>query len=421
MTITTDSPNQSITARWGRALAAHFLIAIIGMAVWGIFLSLLVAGVSTLIVWVGLPILALTLVLAHGYAQMRKVMVRWQTGEDWEDLPPIPPKKPSALAWIWATIRSPDRWRELGYILLGVLLEWILAIVAISFVGAGPSEFLSAFFPWMNGLVGLLAYSPLPIAGWILSLGDIILGFVFLVLAIPAVWLCAKAQIAITRAFLAPSRQAITSRLARVEYAKVAGEQAETAHLTRIERDLHDGPQQSLIRTGLDLASLERRLDAGDTDGARALLSEVRDRNEDTLQEIRTLSRGFAPPILAESGLKHAIQSVAATSSIPTSVTSDMTGERPPDAIERAIYFAVCEALANAAKHSGATKLHINLVQTLFAITASVTDNGTGGAALLPGHGLAGIKERLDSVGGFLSVESPADGGTMLNVGVTLR
>jgi len=388
------------------------------MIAWSVILSLAATALGTVVIWVGLPLMAATLIISHWWARFRKGLALWQGASDWEDLPPAP-RKPGALSWIWATLRSPERWRELAYGLVGTLFDWILALIAISIPAAGINQVITPLIPQMHGLADVILGAIAPRA--IINAVNVAMGVICLIASVPLVWLCAKAQEGIAKSFLAPTRQAITTRLSHLEKAKALGEQAETVQLTRIERDLHDGPQQSLIRTGLDLASLERRLDAGDTDGARAILGEVRARNDDTLAEIRTLSRGFAPPVLAEKGLAEAIASLAAISPIPCSVSTDLAGPRPPEAAERAIYYAISEALVNAAKHSGATQVTIEVHQNAAGISAVVRDNGVGGAVVLPGHGLAGLGDRLTSVGGRLSVDPNPGGGTAVRVEVTLR
>jgi len=249
---------------------------------------------------------------------------------------------------------------------------------------------------------------------------DLVTGVVVLILGVLVQRPLALAQIGLTRFFLAPSRRAVAARLRALERAKTAGEQAETANLSRIERDLHDGPQQSLLRTSMDLATLQRRLEAGDTSGAEDILAEVRTRNDETLAEIRALSRGFAPPVLADKGLGEAVYSLAATSSIPVSVSTELAGPRLPEPIERAVYFAISESLANAIKHSGAALIEITVRQSGAGATAEIRDNGHGGAVLIPGHGLSGLQDRLASIGGLLTLTSSPE-GTSIRVDTSLR
>ncbi|WP_240606050.1 sensor histidine kinase [Planctomonas deserti] len=194
---------------------------------------------------------------------------------------------------------------------------------------------------------------------------------------------------------------------------------AEDQSLRRLERDIHDGPQQRLVRLQMDLASAERRLET-DPDGARRLLGEAMQQSRDTLEELRALSRGFAPPILQDRGLVAGLASLAATSAVPVRVSTDLdpAAALPPE-IERNAYFVAAELLANVAKHSGATDsvLHSALRQSEDGgrwLDITVTDNGRGGAALVPGHGLAGLADRLRGLRGVLTVDSPAGGPSVL-------
>ena len=432
----TSSPTLARSTRWGRAIAVHTISFFSSWIVWAIILSLFVTSIPLIIIWVGLPLLAVTLYASQWYGDAKRALAIWQGSKDWEDLEPVPRRR-GPLGWVWAQLRSPERWRGLAYVLVGLIFDWILATVAICVLLFAIAEMVSPLINmWSGGVAssGLFqALEPYCDSGmscgfvgahWTsssLMTADFVSGVVALVIGILIQRPLAVAQIGLTRFFLAPSRQAVSLRLRAVEQAKTAGEQAESTNLSRIERDLHDGPQQSLIRTSMDLAALQRRLDAGDTSGAAEILSEVRVRNDETLADIRALSRGFAPPVLLDKGLKQAVYSLAATSSIPVSVTTELAGPRLPEPIERAVYFAVSESLANAIKHSGATLIEITVRQSESGITAEIRDNGHGGAVLIPGHGLSGLQDRLASVGGLLSVTSSPERGTTIRVDTSLR
>ncbi len=421
---------QSLFVRWWKALGVHFVSMIISVTVFTLAVVFLSVGAGLVVIWIGLPIMVATLWFSHGYGRLKKALARWQGAADWEDLPPSPHRK-GVFGWMWKALTSTERWREFGYATVGALLDFLLATVAVAIFGFGVGELCAPFVPYLNGMFesfvegGLIPPETL-VDPTNLAIGsgtwwDFASGVVLIFIWIPLVWFAAKAEIGLTRLFLQPSRQAIAARLRQAEQARLSGQQAESASLVRIERDLHDGPQQRLIRTGLDLASLERRLEAGDTEGARSLLTEVRARNDETIAEIRTLSRGFAPPILAEQGLKEAVASLAATSPIPASLSTELAGPRPPEAIERAVYFTVSEALANAAKYSGASGVMITLRQNPYGLVAQVTDNGRGGAQVLPGHGLQGLADRLNAVGGAITISSPAGQGTTVRVEVAFK
>ena len=131
----------------------------------------------------------------------------------------------------------------------------------------------------------------------------------------------------------------------------------EASELHRIERDLHDGAQQRLVMLSIDLGLASERIDT-DPATAKQLVLEAQEQARQALAELRDLVRGIAPSILIDRGLVPALSSIAGRGPVPTSVRSDLApGERFPAAIERAAYFVVAEALANVAKHSGATAL----------------------------------------------------------------
>jgi len=205
-----------------------------------------------------------------------------------------------------------------------------------------------------------------------------------------------------------------------LEASRGAAISAEGHSLRRLERDIHDGPQQRLVRLQMDLAAADRKLDS-DPAAARALIAEAAQQSRDALEELRSLSRGFAPPMLLDRGLVAALESAAARSTVPVRVTNSLPeGIELPREIERNAYFVASEALANAAKHSGAGTVDVRVGlrrvpetdQTWLDVT--IDDDGRGGAALVPGHGLAGIEERLRGLGGILELASPAGGPTVV-------
>lgn len=194
---------------------------------------------------------------------------------------------------------------------------------------------------------------------------------------------------------------------------------AEGHSLRRLERDIHDGPQQRLVRLQMDLASAERQLD-GDPAAARELLTEARKQSQEALDELRALSRGFAPPILMDRGLVAALESLAARSTVPVSVVNAIDDAvQLPQEIERNAYFVASELVTNAAKHSGASDVGLQLAlrrvpeRDDWWLDVTVSDNGAGGASSVAGHGLAGLEERLRGLGGTLEVDSPAGGPTI--------
>jgi signal transduction histidine kinase len=191
----------------------------------------------------------------------------------------------------------------------------------------------------------------------------------------------------------------------------VAAVTAETTALRRLERDIHDGPQQRLVRLALELGRAEHHFDTR-PQAAREALADAVVQAQEALDELRALSRGIAPPILADRGLLAALGDLAARSSVPAQLEADPAGSQPDPVIETAAYFVVAESLTNAAKHSHASQCTIGMRHDGRTLRVWVTDDGVGGAALAKGHGLQGLDDRVRAVGGRLTVTSPDRGPT---------
>jgi signal transduction histidine kinase len=170
----------------------------------------------------------------------------------------------------------------------------------------------------------------------------------------------------------------------------------------------------------MDLASADRQLEK-DPDAARALIAEAMQQSKEALEELRALSRGFAPPILLDRGLVAALESLAVRSPLPTHIENLLPDdlELPPE-LERNAYFIAAEALTNVAKHARATNAWVRLELRRVLdddstwLDVIVSDDGVGGASASPGHGLAGIEERLRGLGGTVEVRSPYGGPTIV-------
>ena len=213
---------------------------------------------------------------------------------------------------------------------------------------------------------------------------------------------------------------ALEKEVATLAESRTAAVAAEGTALRRLERDIHDGPQQRLVRMQMDLAAAERQLDT-DPDAARRLLEEARQMSKEALEELRALSRGFAPPILLDRGLVAALESLAVRSAVTVRVVSSLpSGTELPTELERNAYFIAAEGLTNAVKHSGATAIDLRIDLRKVAdsdatwLDVTVSDDGRGGAKPKPGHGLAGLQERVLGQGGTLDISSPTGGPTVV-------
>ena len=281
---------------------------------------------------------------------------------------------------------GPRRWPAVAHALLALSVALVTWLVTALWWFAGLAAATSA----LRNPLTLRA-----VEGSVLGL--------LLLCALPLVTrLCAAA-----RASTGPPRPAASG--------PAAAPTADAAALRRLERDIHDGPQQRLVRLAMDLGRAQHHL-ASRPEAIQAALADAIAQTQETLDELRALSRGVAPPVLADRGLAAALAALAARSTIPAGLDAGPPGLRPAQrldpAAENAAYFVIAEAMANAAKHSHARRCVIGLRHGHGTLRVWLTDDGVGSAAPGKGHGLRGLDHRLHAVGGRLTVTSPAGGPT---------
>lgn len=403
-----------------RRLGADSAYLLTGVPVAIVSFTAMVAGVSLaaglLVTVVGIPVAAGTLAVAVALGRLERG--RLAARGTYLDPVHLTPVRGSGLRGQLDRLADPRRWAAVvhgvGALPLAVL-TWSLTLTWWAVTLGGLTYWLWA--PWLpnpESNVTLVELLDLPVSESVLY---VLLGAAFAA-TLPAVL---RGLVGLhagwARALLTgSSRRALSREVADLTSRRTAAAQAEAHSLRRLERDLHDGPQQRLVRLGMDLAAAERRL-TDDPEQTRALLAAAREQAAETLAELRALSRGVAPPILVDRGLEAALTAVAARSTVPVSVDVRLTaGERPPQAVESAAYFVACEALANVAKHAEAhvAAVHVDEVTSegRRALRVQVVDDGRGGAHLAKGHGLAGLAARVEGLGGRLDVVSPEGGPT---------
>lgn len=181
----------------------------------------------------------------------------------------------------------------------------------------------------------------------------------------------------------------------------------------RIERDLHDGTQQYLVAAAMKLgeARLAPAIEADPALGQ--LLAEAQTALAQGLAALRATVRGIHPQVLSEQGLAVALSDVANAAASPVRIVVPHPLPELPEGVLAAGYFFACEAIANAAKHAPGAAVTV-LLTADDALRVSVVDAGPGGAQLVPGHGLAGMRERLAAFGGEMTLSSPPGGPTQL-------
>ena len=182
----------------------------------------------------------------------------------------------------------------------------------------------------------------------------------------------------------------------------------------RLERDLHDGIQQRLVALALKARTIET-MTSRPAHEIQCELSVLADGLGISLDELREISRGIHPAILSEAGLGPALKALARRSAVPVELQLDL-GPDLAEHVEVAAYYIASEALTNAAKHARASVVQLRVERTDGALTLSIRDDGIGGADPANGSGIIGLKDRVDSLGGLISVTSPPGLGTTLNV-----
>ncbi|MGI5213208.1 sensor histidine kinase [Plantactinospora sp. CA-290183] len=389
---------------------AGFVVLVVGFAL----------GVGLAVAVIGLPILAGTLYAARGWADVERsrmpavllqprVRPHYRTAE------------PGASVWrrILVPIADAQSWLDLAHGCFKLVVAAVTFALAVAW--------------WIGALAGSLYWAydwAIPRGGpdnqdlaELLGLGETaaariglnsLLGLFFLITLPIVVRGCALTQARFSRALLTGVAE-MRNRITVLEEQKRAAVSAEATALRRLERDIHDGPQQRLVRLAMDLSRAHEQL-ASDPEAARVTIEEALSQTRETLAELRALSRGIAPPILIDRGLPSALAALAGRGVIPIELTVDTQLGTPQGrldpAVENTAYFVVAESLTNVAKHSRASECWLTVSRTGRHLRISVVDDGEGGAHLSKGQGLAGLADRVRANGGTLTVTSPAGGPT---------
>jgi signal transduction histidine kinase len=330
-------------------------------------------------------------------------------------VPPLPAK--GWLRRLWSRITTAARWREIGYLLLLFPLG-TLSFTTIVTVWSGSAALLGLPF-YVQALPEESAkfwFFDLTFGGG--AIAAAIVGLLGLLLLAPWTTVAiGRLNLAAARRLLSrPTEQIAEERAQVAESQRVAAVDSAEAERRRIERDLHDGTQARLTALAMDLGRARERMDV-DPDGARQLVAEAHEEVKATIKELRDLVRGIHPAILEDRGLDAALSAVVARSPIPVRLDVDLHARLDPS-VESTAYFVVSEALANVAKHSGASTASVSIARRADRLVIEIRDDGEGGADATKGTGLRGLHDRVTALGGWMQVVSPAGGPTTLFVEV---
>lgn len=388
-------------------------------------------GVGTAITIFGLPILTGTLYVARFFAESeRRALARVV------DVPAVTIRyaraEPSATWWrrVLTPLGDSRYWLDFGHGILSLFTSLVSFSLVLTWWLATVSGLLYPLWFWalpdgnddqrLHELIGLpdtaayeLGFYGLTGVVFAVTL-PMIVRVSTLLRAVPArEILFHVSQLQQQISGLEQQTAAAHARAQTAQEQKAAAVSAEAQALRRLERDIHDGPQQRLVRLAMDLGRAQHQL-GHDPEAARATVAEALSQTRETLDELRALSRGIAPPILADRGLTAAVAALAGRSTVPVELdTNELSGRLDP-AMENAAYFVIAESLTNVAKHSRATECTVTLRRDATQMTVEIRDNGVGGAALAKGHGLSGLSDRVHAIGGALSVQSPEGGPTVV-------
>jgi len=208
-------------------------------------------------------------------------------------------------------------------------------------------------------------------------------------------------------------RAELQARLQELRGSRLRVFEAGRQERQRLERNLHDGAQQRLVALSMELGLL------GDAVGSdpelRDRLAVAKREVSASLAELRDVARGIYPAVLSGHGLSVALESLVTRASVPVQVTVDLS-ERLPEPVEVAAYYVVSEALTNLDKHARAAAAEVQVHRDGSRLILDIADDGVGGADPNAGTGLRGLADRVEALGGELSVASPRGGGTRLHV-----
>ncbi|WP_433468814.1 sensor histidine kinase [Spirillospora sp. CA-128828] len=378
-------------------------LAAIGRAAVGLALGAFTAGAELVLLAVAAPLMAYSLAFSHGQrtvpavvadgarrlTELERRRLRTFLGED--GVVQYGPLR--ALSYL--VLRVP-----VG--LLGGVILLLIAFGAVTGVRLAVSWWITG--DYLDGI---------PPSWWIV-LYAAVAGLVLLFLAVQGLVGVAAMERGVARRCLGPSPLAeYERRIAQLSVTRAQVVDAVDDERRRIERDLHDGVQQRLVALGMLIGRARR---AGAQDKASELLKQAHEESQRALADLREVTWRVYPAALDGEGLRAALETVAERSAVPVTIEYDVPG-RPPHAVETAAYFVVCEAVTNAAKHSGARSVRVAVAGSATMIGVRIEDDGGGGADP-GGGGLAGLARRVAALDGTFTVDSPQGGPTVIIAGL---
>lgn len=376
---------------------------------------------------ISIPLLVATVLLGRLFATFQRERAQKFLGDN----PPAPEKfKFVGSPWfiIRAALKDIQGWKGLLYgviaLPLGIVnftitvVLWSLAValtLIFTYFWTIPSKpDFRIGFPWITNAGQLYRVSGWATFSW--ELGLTIVGFILLGLTARIINGLAKLDLLLIHSLCSPSPHGLLNqRVNALEESRTASVQSAASELRRIERDLHDGAQQHLVSVAMQLGMVKERLNnETDPETVELITSAHRDAKQ-AIVELRDLVRGIHPAVLTDRGLDAAVSALAARSPIVVEVQNGVM-QRLPQAVEATAYFVIAESLTNIAKHSQATHATVRLSEEMNRVVIEVIDDGIGGAHDDTVGGLRGLRDRVRSIEGDMTISSPTNGPTRIVV-----
>ncbi|MBB2909918.1 signal transduction histidine kinase [Streptosporangium becharense] len=392
-----------------RALPYLLVSPLYGLACFVFLVTAIPVSLVLTVVWVGLPLLALTVLAWRAAAMVERRLLRLAFAVRIPD-PYRSTGGRNLLLRCKDMAGDPATWKDLVYLslLLPIGLAELTVVVVLWVMAFGLTV---VPLPLVLGGNTLTVLGGVPIATVPEALLCLPAGIAFFFVAVYATRGTAWLHGALATALLGVGRNdRLAARAAHLRASRARGVDAAEAERRRIERDLHDGAQQRLLSVAMDLGRAQAKLDS-DPESARELLAQAHTGTKAAIAELRDLARGIHPAILTDRGLGAALSSLASRAPVRVDLSVEIS-HRPPPAVESIAYFVVAESLTNMAKHSGATEGSVRVGRHGQRVIVEIVDNGVGAAVPRPGGGLAGLADRAATIDGTLSVDSPPGGPT---------
>ncbi|MFF4485280.1 sensor histidine kinase [Streptomyces sp. NPDC001544] len=407
-----------------RALAAllygilSFPLALVGC--WLTLVGLLFGGLLS-VTTLGLWLVAGTVRGALALGTLQRTLARWLLAVEIEA--PALPAGAGALAWRRAVLRDRAGWRAVGCAVVApctAVLAYVAA--AIGYVYGTLFTLHPLVARWNQRAVhepdGTVRHVSLEFFGhqldtWPRWLIPFTAGLLLLAVAPHLLRHALGPHRAVLTALLGPD--AADRRIRTLEETRAHAVEDAAATLRRVERDLHDGTQARLVGLAMHLTVIRELITAGAApDRILAVVDTAQGNATQAIADLRHLVKGIHPPVL-DQGLPAALATLAADSALPVTLTTAVD-DRPSPALESIAYFCAAELLANAAKHSGASGVTVDVTARGGLLRLRVIDDGRGGAVIGAGSGLTGLLARVRTVDGALTSDSPPGGPTVVTV-----